>query len=120
MQGCTPLHTAADTEKAESVRLLLTYGADVGAVDKQVSFGPTVPDLCCMQIEMCDGTVICSISAARHITRLIVELMPTSGVFRFALRFNSYLFSSASRLLHSESAQSRHCTQCGHGLMGQA
>ena len=39
VQGCTPLHTAAATEKAESVRLLLTYGADVGAVDKQVSLG---------------------------------------------------------------------------------
>ena len=58
MQGCTPLHTAAATEKAESVRLLLTYGADVGAIDKQVSFGRMTGNLCCVQFEICHGTVI--------------------------------------------------------------
>ena len=83
MQGCKPLHTAAATEKAESVRLLLTYGADVGAIDKQVSFGGMIRNLCCTQIEICDGTVIFCFSAARYTTRLVVELVPRSGVFSF-------------------------------------
>ena len=56
MQGCTPLHTAAFTGNVESVRLVLTYGADIGAIDKQVSFGRIRENLGCIEFEVCDGT----------------------------------------------------------------
>ena len=117
MQGCTPLHAAAATEKAESVRLLLTYGADVGAIDKQVSFGRMMQTLCCTQIEICDGTVIFCVLAARYITRLIVELMPTSGVFSF---HSNFIFSLLQADCYTVSQHSHDIVHnVGMGLWGK-
>ena len=36
MQGCTALHIAAATDQHETLRLLLAFGADMGAVDHLV------------------------------------------------------------------------------------